>query len=80
MVKKGFLMDIDEREMERENHAKDILHEKQMRDEEYFMEWTIENFHFSKAISLCDAVDVLTKHCFEYDQDVKVLFKLMGEV
>lgn len=73
-------MDIDEREMERENHAKDILHEQQMRDEEYFMEWTINNFHFDKAVLLCDVIDVLTKHCYEYDQDVKVLFKMMGEV
>jgi hypothetical protein len=73
-------MDIDERDMERENHAKDLRHEEQMRDEEYFIEWTIENFHFSKAIHLFDIVDELRKHCFKYDQDAKVLFKMMGEV
>jgi hypothetical protein len=56
-------------------------HERNMHeDEEYFMEWTIENFYFSKDILLLEAISQLREHCVLYDHDEKQLFVMMGEI
>jgi len=72
-------MDLDEREMMREDDLKDQLHEKNMRcDFEYFCDWTIENLHFDKSIFLFDVIYRLRKHCKHYEQDSERLFESMG--
>ena len=67
-------MDVDERQMERENSLKDQSHEMKMRnDSEYFCEFVLENLYITpdktKGLFLFDIVDTIRKECLKYDQD-----------
>ena len=58
----------------KEQHERDLEHEKNMlEDEEYFLEWTCENFKLDKPIYLYELVPELSKHCAKYDNDVSFL-------
>lgn len=77
-------MDIDERQLERENSLKDESHEVKMRNDfEYFCEYVLENLYITpertKGLFLFDIIDTISKECSKYDQDFKEFLDYVKE-
>ena len=64
----------------REEHLRDQLHEVNMHDKEYFIEYVVEKINF--AGTLIDIHNELGKWCLHYDNDVAVadIFEYLKEV
>lgn len=66
---------------EREDNLRDVLHKQKMvSDNEYFIEWVVENINFNGT--LVDIHNELGKWCQHYDNDVMVndIFEYLKEV